>query len=752
MAAADRVTDLVGQVGRDLERARAGAELPPAELAGRPAFVFHDGPPADPAPGAGDAVPGELELHGAATDGALSLRLRYAADVFDRATADRVLRHLRVLAEAAAAAPAAPVAALPVLTEEEERTVAALNGVRTPLPELTFHQLVEVQAARTPDAVAVRSERGTLTYRELNGHANRLAHLLREDGVGPGTTVGICMERGTRMVVALLGVLKARGAYVPVDPADPAERRDGILADAEVRLVLAADQAAAPGHRTVALDEGWTVLAGRPGVDTPTPAEALDDAAYLLYTSGSTGRPKGVVVENRQLVGYTAAVIDRFGIDTPLSWAMVQPLTVDSSVTALMTPLCTGGEVHPLSRECALDANRLADWMAARAVDCLKIAPSHLRALQVSPRFAELLPRRLLVVGGEASEWRWLTALQRAVPHCRVFNHYGPTETTVGVLTLAVADHPDAAHETAPIGVPLPNSQAYVVDAVGRPVPYGVPGELLVGGVNVARGYHRQEDLTAAAFVPDTHGGGPGARLYRTGDVVRRLADGSLAFLGRRDDQIKIRGFRVALGEIEAALLSHPGVRGAVAVVREDAPGERRVVAYTEPHRPGLGADELERHLRERLPAHMVPQTTLVLAALPLTPHGKVDRSALPVPAGRSGAAGPQPKGETERRIARAWAEVLRVDAVGADRNFFDVGGHSLLLVELQHRLQEIAGREIELLDLFQHTSVRAQAAFLDAAPDPAPAAAAPRPEGTQQNALMKRRQQQLRAKRGRHA
>ncbi|MGW7446232.1 non-ribosomal peptide synthetase [Kitasatospora sp. NPDC054795] len=734
---------------RDLVR-RAGAALAAAEEVRTGAAVhlwpgFSFRPEPRPVP---ETTSCDLDLQLCYVDGELTGQLVFATDVLDPATARRAVDHLLRLLEGATADPDRSVAELPLLTAGEERVIEALNGVPGEPADRCFHRLFEEQAARTPGAIAVRSEGAALSYRELNSRANQLAHLLRESGVGPEVTVGLCADRDVRLMVAVLGILKAGGAYVPVDLNDPAERRNGILADAAVRIVVAT----APldtGHRVVELDAGLTVLAGRPDEDPPAGHSAPGDAAYLLYTSGSTGKPKGVVIEHRQLVGYTRAVVRRLGIDGPLSYAMVQPLTVDSSVTAFAPPLCTGGEVQLISRDVALDAERLADWVQTRGVDCLKIAPSHLRALQTSPRFAELLPRRLLVIGGEASDWRWLRALQRLVPHCRVFNHYGPTETTVGVLTLAVADHPEAEWETAPIGVPLPGTRAHVVDAAGRPTPVGVVGELLIGGGNLARGYHRREDLTAAAFVPDTLGGGPGSRLYRTGDIVRRLADGTIAFLGRRDDQIKVRGFRVALGEIEAGLKSHPEVRHAIAVVREDVPGDRRVVAYIEPHGPGFSTAGLERHLRDRLSPHMVPQAMVTLDRLPLSGHGKVDRGRLPRPAEPATAPLP-PRNELERLVAQVWQEVLHTEAVGTDQNFFDIGGHSLLMVGLHHRLRATTGREVDLLDLFQHTTVRAQAELLSQQRQGV-APAATRGRSAQQNALLKRRRQQLQAKRGHH-
>jgi amino acid adenylation domain-containing protein len=626
-------------------------------------------------------------------------------------------------------------------------------------PGKSFHELFEEQAARTPNATAVRAENGSLTYSELNRRANQLAHLLRELGVGPEVPVGVCMEPSRQLVVAVLGILKAAGAYVPVDPHDPADRKDLILRDADTSVVVVTATAARrlradASRRIVELDDRGASLEGRPTEDEPSRASGLSHAAYLLYTSGSTGRPKGVVVENRQLVSYTFAIMRRFGIDGPLRYAMVQPLAVDSSITALTPPLCTGGETHLLSRETALNADRLADWFSTQHVDCLKIAPSHLRALQSSPRFTDLFPRRLLVVGGEASDWRWLRDLQRlAPPRCRVFNHYGPTETTVGVLTLAVDEHLDAEWNTCPIGVPLPNTRAYVVDGAGQPVPTGVAGELLIGGDNVARGYYGREDLTAAAFQPDTLSGRPGGRVYRTGDIARRLAGGLIEFLGRVDDQIKVRGFRVELGEIDAALQSHPGVRHAAAIVREDVPGDRRIVAYVEPHTAeSFSTAELERQLRQRLPSHMIPRALVAMDALPLSGHGKIDRVALPpprVPDDNGCVSAQRPQSGLEYRVAGVWKELLHTDAVGIEENFFDIGGHSLLLVELHHRLQAVASWEFDPLKLFQHTTVRAQAEFLSRR-EQGTTLTAGRTSKPQRNALLKHRQKQLRAKRGR--
>jgi amino acid adenylation domain-containing protein len=627
-----------------------------------------------------------------------------------------------------------------VLTADERREIAGADGEPVDPDALRpWPELVAEHAARTPSAIAVRYEDVVLSYRELDRRANQLAAVLRACGIGPGAPVALCMPRCERTVVAALGVLKAGAYYVPVDPADPAARRNEILRDSSTRIVVAAACSVdelPDGVASIELDAEFTMLAGQP--DTPPAVPVLGrDAAYLLYTSGSTGRPKGVLVEHRQLAAYIAAIVRRFGIDRPRSYALVQPLTVDSSVTALAVALATGGQVHVLSRERALDAAGFADWMRRYDVDCLKIAPSHLRALQGSPRFAELLPSWLLIVGGEASSWPWLRDLQRAHPRVRIVNHYGPTETTVGVLTFAVADHLDAQWSTAPIGRALPGTTVTVADHAGREVPLGIAGELVIGGAQVARGYHGAPGRSGFA------GTGSGRR-YRTGDQARRLAGGTVAFLGRDDDQVKVHGFRVELGEVDAALAEHPAVREAASAIDADPGGVPRVVAYVVPGDVDTAA--LRAHLKARLSPHMVPWAIMPMDRLPLTPHGKLDRSALPSPGpGAHAGSGPGPVAPAaglEHVVGAVWCDLLGVEAVEPEQNFFDVGGHSLLLVELQKRLRSEAGREVDLLDLLNHPTVRAQAHLLTR---PQRALSPPRRPALQ--AALARRRQQLRGR-----
>ena len=693
-------------------------------------------------------------------------QFEYDTELFDRETVTGLAEHLVRLVGSALAAPDTPVGALGMLTEADH--AEQVEPTNYPAMASCVHELFAEQAARTPDAVAVRGEEVELTFAELDARANQLAHLLREAGVGQERPVGLCLERGPAMAVAVLGVLKAGGAYVPVDPADPAARRAAILGDSGATVLVhmgeADDEAAL---RTVRLDDEWTALRALP-TDCPRSGAVPSNIAYVLYTSGSTGTPKGVAVEHRQIVNYTYAILDQLGVNEPLSYAMLQPLTVDSCLTMLVPPLVTGGVLHLITRARALDADALADYMTEHKVDCLKIAPSHLKALMRSGRGGDLLPRRRLVIGGESSTWEWLRSVASAAgPDCQVYNHYGPTETTVGVLAWPVPRDTEPAAVNAPLGRPLPGTRAYVLDRDGSRLPVGVPGELCVSGAQVARGYVGRPDLTAASFVPDRVGaslsGGtstvpalPAAesRMYRTGDLVRLRHDGTLEFLGRRDDQVKIRGFRVELGEVEAALTASPLVREGIAVVRNDGKDEPWIVGYLVAARgnttadadieggPAVDTDAVMEHLRERLPRHMVPSALVVLPALPLSPHGKVDRRALPAPT-RDEAPVIAPRNATERAVATVWCDLLGIQEVGLDQNFFDLGGHSLLLIQLHQRLGADVGVRVELMELFRSTTVRAQAALAD---DGIGSAGPPdldraKERGRRQHQLMRRRQ-----------
>ncbi|MET0402280.1 MAG: AMP-binding protein, partial [Cystobacter sp.] len=435
------------------------------------------------------------------------------------------------------------------------------------------------------------------------------------------------------------------------------------------------------------------------------------------YTSGSTGMPKGVCIEHRHLACYVEGVTQRLELAPGTSFASVSTLAADLGHTAIFPTLCTGGALHMVDKETVTDPGRMRAHVEQHAVGGMKIVPTHLGALLAAPGAEKLLPRERLVLGGDVSDWALVEQVHALSPTCEVFNHYGPTETTVGVLSGRVERGVRAPGAlSVPLGRPLGNVRVYVLDARGQPVPVGVPGELYIGGASVARGYLSRPELTAERFVPDAFGGEPGARVYRSGDKVRWLVDGRIEFLGRVDHQLKIRGYRVELGEVEAALGTHASVRECVVVAREERPGDKRLVAYVVA-RPGqaLEAATLARYLEKRLPEYMVPSAFVVLEELPLTSNGKVDREALPAPV-RSEAddAYVAPRTATELRLASLWMELLKVERVGAQDDFFELGGHSLLATQVVARVHGSFGVELAVIDLFEAPTLEKFARRID--------------------------------------
>jgi amino acid adenylation domain-containing protein len=529
------------------------------------------------------------------------------------------------------------------------------------------------------------------------------------------------------MVAGLLGILAAGGCYVPLDPLLPEPRLAAILETARPAVVVAEPRLAVgvpPFEGTVLLLEGDAGAVPPPAAAVLELFPELSNAAYVLFTSGSTGRPKGVVVEHRQLSGYVAAIIERLGLPPGASFATVSTLAADLGNTAIFPALCTGGTLHVITQRQAGDAVELAAQVARRPYDALKIVPSHLSALLASSPEGRGLPRRCLVLGGEAFGWELAEKVRAAAPDLAVFNHYGPTEATVGALAGRLEER-DELSATVPLGRPLANSRIYLLGPDGEPVPRGVPGEVCIGGGGVARGYLADPRQTAERFVPDPFG--TAGRLYRTGDLARWLPDGRAEFLGRIDDQVKIRGFRVEPAEIAAALKAHPDVRDAAVVARTEPSGERRLVAYLV-ERPGRGLAiaGLRESLRQRLPEAMVPAAFVLLASLPLTPNGKLDRQALPAPAPeRLAAETPYvaPRTGAEQAVSAIWQQILGLERVGLHENFFDLGGHSLHMVQVQSRVQEHFQRQVAIVDLFRHPTVRGLADFLGAAPAPGPPA-----------------------------
>ena len=626
----------------------------------------------------------DLTLSIESHDGRLGGFITYRTDLFDPDTIERMAGHFRQLLAGVVADPESAIGILPLLTRREAVAMAAANPEYGPATPECVHHLFERHAEANPRAMALRCEDEVLTYEELEAHANRVAQRLVTLGVAPDVPVGLFLERGIDMVVGLLGILKAGGAYLALDPALPTERLRHMLADASARAVVthSALEATLPntGAPRLCLDRSSEFE----GLPTVAPAVAVRPGhlAYIIYTSGSTGLPKGVGIEHRQLYNYVTGLAKRLGLAPGASYATVSTLAADLGNTAVFPALMLGGCLHVITQQRSLDGEALADYFGHHPVDLLKITPSHLAALQAVSDPVRLMPRRWLVVGGEASSLQWVDQVLALGASCRFFNHYGPTETTVGVLTFeATPRRPDTPSGTLVLGRPLPNSQVFVVDNHLRRVPLGVPGELLIGGAGVARGYLGRPELNAEKFIVNPFGEG---RLYRSGDLVRQRADGNIEFLGRIDDQVKIRGFRVELGEVESALRQIPSVKSCAVLAMQGGSAEKRLVAYVVGE--GLDAEALRGALGRRLPEFMVPAAFVMLERLPLTPNGKLDRRALPVPEASDQSAGivyTPPETELERRLVSLWERLLGRDRIGIDDDFFDLGGHSLLAIRL---------------------------------------------------------------------
>ncbi|WP_437755164.1 non-ribosomal peptide synthetase [Sorangium sp. So ce1389] len=600
--------------------------------------------------------------------------------------------------------------------ERAQRLAAGRGAAHDAAPPRCLHASFEEHAARQPDAPAVVAGERLLTYGELNRQANRLAHHLRRRGVGGGSPVGLCCERSADMIAGLLGILKAGGAYVPLDPHAPVQRLGQQIRRAGLAVLVtnAAASARLPAAdcAVVSLDDA-ALLDAEPADDPAVPV-LPDDLASVVFTSGSTGEPKGVAVTHRGVASYTRSVCEALGIEAGLHFATVSTLSADLGNTSIFGALASGGCLHVIGYETATDGRLFSEYYRRWPIDVLKIVPSHLSALLDTGEGAAVLPRRLLILGGEALPLALVDRIAALSSGCAVANHYGPTETTVGALVLplrALRDRRGCA--SVPIGRPLANAEAYVLDERLEPAPAGTVGELYLGGAGLSRGYLGQPDLTAERFVP--HPFGAGERLYRTGDRARYRPDGAIEFMGRRDHQVKIRGYRVELGEIEARVREHPAVGQAVVVVREDGAGGRAIVAYVVPRDGALDEPALRGFLKERLPEYMHPSDFVLLHALPLTANGKVDRRALPSPAARRRREYVAPRTPVEEALARIWADVLGRPQVGVEDDFFDLGGHSLLAIPLMHRIQQALGGSLSLMAIFEAPTVAGLARLLDA-------------------------------------
>ncbi len=641
----------------------------------------------------------------------------YSTDLFDASTITRLLRHFERLLESAVAHSEQQIARLQMLTEaERDQLIYRWNDNSARYDEdKCLHELFEAQARQNPKAIAIAGSGEQLTYGELNARANQLAHFLRELGVGPEVRVGVLMERSIEMVMSLLAILKAGGAYVPLDPLYPRNRLSYMMTNAHASLLLTHEhlREAIPDQRIVCLDIESQAIAQH---DTNDPAlvTTAGNLAYVIYTSGSTGQPKGVGVTHKSLVNHQTAVRDAYGLNASDRVLQFASISFDVAVEEIFPTLLSGATLVLRDRQVQAVVSGILQEVRDRNITVLNVPASAWQEL-VAHLSANALPDclRLLIVGSEPvtresfAAWRGI-----AGDRVSVLNAYGTTETTI-TATLYQPGNDEHSGLALPIGRPLPNTKTYILDRFMQPVPVGVPGELFIGGAGVARGYLNHPHSTAERFVPDPFGNEPGARLYRTGDLARYLPDGNIEFIGRADRQVKVRGYRVELGEIEAVLSEHPGVRHAVLETRPDVTGNYQLVAYVVTDH-AITKNELREFLRERLPEFMIPGAFVTtMNELPLTPSGKVDRPALPRPEEAGGQIEEAPRSKTERVIADVWKEVLQVEKVGIHENFFDLGGHSLLMVRVHDRLREGFGEKLTMLDLFKYPTISTLAAFL---------------------------------------
>ena len=656
----------------------------------------------------------DLTLLAREYDGGLRLNVEYNTDLFERETIRRLLAHFETLLTAAVADPEQAISRLPLLSEAERRQLLVdWNTTRVEGPERCIHELVESQAARTPDAIAVAFEEQRLTYHDLNSRANQLAHYLRGFGIGPGARVGVFMHRSHEVLVGLLGVLKAGGAYVLLDPAYPAERLAFMADDSGVRVLLTQrsllETLPSCQAEVVCLDSDWeTISQAKP--NTPVCEVSADHLAFVVYSSGSTGKPKGVALCHRtltNLIEWQAKAQHSPRDSTTLQFAS---LSFDVASQEIFSTLATGGRLLMIPESTRADFLLLLDVLDRHEVQRVFLP---FVALQQLANFAEehgrSLPalQEIITAGEQLKISESIGRFMSGRPDGILVNQYGPSESHV-VSSYNLSGSPEDWPTLPPIGRPIDSTQLYVLDARLEPVPIGVMGELYIGGTGLARGYLNRPAMTAEKFVPHPFSADPGARLYKTGDQARYRPDGNLEFLGRRDHQVKLRGYRVELGEIEAVLAGHPAVHEAVTLVREETLEDQRLVAYVVSPQ-GVTPSDLRQHLKQKLPEYMVPAHFVMLDAFPLTPSGKVDRKALPIPDESRTlleTAFVAPRTPTEGQLAKIWQEVLKLDKVGTQDNFFELGGHSLLATQVLSRVRRALDVDVPLRAFFENPTV----------------------------------------------
>lgn len=636
---------------------------------------------------------------------------QYDPEIINRDSIDRMWEQLETLLQNIVANPQQSLAKLSLLPEEERQTVLW----KWNQPELHFsqdkclQQLFEEQVERTPEAIAAIYRGRQLTYRELNDRANQLAHYLRDLGVAPEVLVGFCVDRSLEMIIGLLGILKAGGAYVPLDPAYPTERLSYMVDDAKISILLTQSQLKSqlPEHqaRVVYLDSDWDKIALHDR-ENPQRVNTGRDLAYVIYTSGSTGKPKGVMIPHAALSSFAQTALTEYGIEASDRLLQFASINFDVAVEEIYTCLLSGSTLVVRTNETIADLGTFCRACQDLQLTVLNLPTAYWHRLAHELASGEVdLPDcvRLVIIGGEkvlpefVKSWQEYLKQSKKCDCLQLINSYGPTETTVSATMYRISANTSIVGEV-PIGRPFPHLQTYILDRYHQPVPIGVPGELFIGGDGLARGYLNRPELTAEKFISNFLDS-KSARLYKTGDLVRYLPDGNIEYIGRIDKQVKIRGFRIELGEIETVIARHPDIQQVAVIDREDTPGEKKLAAYLVPEKE-LKSSEVRSFLAEQLPNYMVPSAYVKLDSLPITPSGKIDRRALPVPDFNRSELGETfvaPRNDLETKLASIWQEVLKIDPIGVKDNFFDLGGHSLLAVSLLTQVEKTFEKNIPL-------------------------------------------------------
>lgn len=670
----------------------------------------------------------------------LVAQFHYNDNIYTDETIQRLAEQFQTLVDSAATNPETAVGKLEILTViERHQLLVEFNNTQISYPQdKCIHQLFEQQVEQTPNNIAVVFENQHLTYTELNSKANQLASYLKRLGVKKENIVGLCVERSLDIVVGILGILKAGAAYLPLEPTLPKTNLAFRLQDVQASILLTqqslVEKLPADVSQIICLDTSKEIIAQEPLDNLQTNVQP-ENLVYALFTSGSTGRPKAVAVEHRQLVNYLYAIVERLNLDPGASFATISSFAADLGNTVIFPALCTGGCLHIISQERAADPQALADYFLFHPIDYLKIVPSHLATLMASSPTSSILPRKCLVLGGEASSWDLIDIIRQQAPNCEILNHYGPTETTVGVLTYRVnstsslsSNILNPASKTVPLGKPLANAQVYILDNQLQPVPFGVAGELYIGGAPLTRGYLNRPELNFERFIFNPFTSVLGEKLYKTGDLARYLTDSNIEFVGRIDNQVKIRGFRIELGEIEAILKQHQAVQEVVVLATQEAQGDKRLVAYivtsSEFRRQNFHStlvNELLKELRnfgkQHLPEYMLPSAFVLLKTLPRTPNGKIDRQALPTLLQTHHNLEAQymaPRTSVEKQLASIWANLLNLEKVGIHDNFFELGGHSLLITQLLAQVRKAFQINLSISSLFEVPTVAGLAAKIE--------------------------------------